>query len=99
MVEINELRAQYVNLYRCMLNYSWDFYTINLLADLEVELYTSFPDISKLNHILSMLRMGISKAYISDKDLQRSFDKIQDTLNSADEVFVKLDKVQEVMQR
>lgn len=99
MVEINELRNNYNDLYRAMLKYSWDFTTINVLADLEVSVYTTFPDVAELERHLSRLWMCISRVALDDEDMKEAYDTFKETLDNDDEIYVKLARVQEVIQQ
>lgn len=97
MVETNEIRRKYNCLYEKLRNYTWDFSTIQVLAELEVSTYTSFPDMLSLRNQLSRLKMCIREMYMEDEELQEAFDDFESTLNNNDDVYMKLDKVREVI--
>lgn len=97
MTDINEIRSKYNYLYETLRNYTWDFSTIQVLADLEVATYTAFPDIDFLKRTSSRLGMCIREIYMYDDDVKEAYDDFESTLNNSDEVYMKLDRVREVI--
>lgn len=99
MVDSLQLQSKYTKLYRTLIRYTWNFNTIQTLADFEVEVYTTFPDMQKLKSKLNQLKMCILPVYFNDEDIQSAYDDLEDTLNSSDETYVKLNRVQEVISK
>lgn len=98
MIDISKVRTCYTKLYKALVCYTWNINTIQTLAELEVLIFTSFPDVRKLKCVLQQLKMCILRAYNSDDEVHEQFDALQDALDS-DEVFVNLGQIQEVISR
>lgn len=99
MIDISKVRSCYTKFYQTLVCYTWNINTIQTLSELEVYIFTSFPDVDKMRSKLRQLKMCIMRAYNSDEDVKKSFDALESTLDNDDEVFVNLGKVQEVIVR
>lgn len=105
MITATELQQSYINLYRQLREYLWPFNIVELIAELEIECYSSFPQVSRLRNLFSRLKREIFSDYISDDDeydtLRNVFDKFDATLTDAKDfhdIYAKLPSVREVTQ-
>lgn len=60
LINTMSLRNHYVDLYRYLRNYIWDYDFIETLAALEAEVYKAFPSMAKLESYLSKMSRVIS---------------------------------------
>ena len=98
MLNSSDIKLAYNELYKVMRNYIWDYNTVVDLANLEVESYTTFPDVDNLKRLYNILFQDILSMYHEDEELRDAFDEYSETLdNSIDGVYTKLSKVNEVI--
>lgn len=98
MITSKQIQAAYVKMYAQLRNYIWGFDTVERLANLEIEVYNSFPDLSKIQSTFNSLFMDIRTAYDEDEELAKAVDAFKKVIESADgEFYLKLDKVQEAI--
>lgn len=98
MISCYDLQNRYVNLYKNLRNYIWDFETVKCIANLEIACYELFPDIRDVRSCLSKLKLRIQDIYKEDKELASSFDALQNIADSDDSTYCKLNQVTEVLQ-
>lgn len=97
MVSCRELQNAYLNMYKELRNYIWGFNIVENLAELEINVYSAFPDVSKLKVQFNNLYLGIKSVLSEDEELRKSVEAFQESLNNIDDdFFFKLSKVQEV---
>lgn len=101
MIAAAMIQQAYIDLYRQIRNYIWDYDTVVKLAELEVAAYMAFPDIDKVRYALDQLKVELnsSDVYAEDEDLQKAVDDFSETLDGADQVFYGLEVPQEVQYR
>ena len=101
MIAAAMIQQAYIDLYRQIRNYIWDYDTVVKLAELEVASYMAFPDIDKVRYALDQLKteLNSSDVYAEDEDLQKAVDDFSETLDGADQVFYGLEVPQEVQYR
>lgn len=101
MIAAAMIQQAYIDLYKQIRNYIWDYDTVVKLAELEVAAYMAFPDIDKVRYALDQLKVELnsSDVYAEDEDLQKAVDDFSDTLDGADQVFYGLEVPQEVQYR
>lgn len=89
---INSVRLQdaYINLYSELRNYIWRFDIIELIADLEVAVFTRFQNLDKVKSILNKLYSEIDNIVEDDEDLKEAFDKFLSILDDANTVYVRI---------
>ena len=87
-------------MYKNLRNYIWGFKTVETLADLEIEIYTTFPNLDKLKNSFNALYIDIKPvlADAEDENLNESVDKFRTLLFSLDDTFYsKINQVREVI--
>lgn len=99
MTSSKQLQNAYVNLYRELRNYIWGFDTVQAIANLEIEVYSAFPDVSKIQSSFNTLCIDIRSVVDEDEDLAEAVESFKDMLSacSDDKFYVKLAQVQEVL--
>lgn len=98
MIAAAMIQQAYIDLYKQIRNYIWDYDTVVKLAELEVAAYMAFPDIDKVRYALDQLKIELnsSDVYAEDEDLQKAVDDFSETLDGADQVFYGLEVPQEI---
>ena len=89
---INSVRLQdaYINLYSELRKYIWRFDIVELIADLEVAVFTRFQNINRVNELITKLYFEIKNLITEDDDLNEAFNKFFDIIQEADTVYVKI---------
>lgn len=93
------LQKSYNKLYTQFRNYVWEFDIIESLADLEVEIYQTFPDMDKVKSKYKKLRQEVSYtgAFQHYEELKEAFDTFEESLDEADELYVNIKSFKEVV--
>lgn len=73
MVSSVDIKRQYVNLYRQLREFLWDFPFVCKLVDLEDESLRRFPDMRKVRSISQELYNMSKSARQESKELQQAF--------------------------
>lgn len=97
MISYAIIQSAYVNLYKQLRRYVWDFSIVELIADLEVACFKAFPDINDIIKKYEKLDRDIRLTIKDDEDLNKELDKFRDTISDESEVYVKLYSVKEVI--
>lgn len=97
MINVSDIQRAYNYLYECIRNYIWGIATVEKLADLEIAVYKTCPDIRDIQWKLSKLRSDTREMEMEDEDLQGAYDAMEELLSSSDIPFARLYQVQEVI--
>lgn len=94
-----DYQTKYDKLYEKMRNYTWDMYTVEQLANLEVEVYNAFVNKSEVMKYINKLRYSVNKVVedYHDNELKASIDELADVASNDDSSFLRLYKIQEVI--
>lgn len=88
----------YVELYKCLREYIWDFDTVCQIADLELACYKTFPSIQEIQSCLNRLRSSVYNVVSEDNDMKDAFDAFRDVLDHTD-TYSDIYRVSEVIQK
>ena len=99
LINIEDLRRLYIDLYVQVRKYIWPFDTVAHLVDVEMECYSAFPDMLKLRTAFGKLRSDVEAAVemSEDKELKDAIDAFQKLIDSDEEFFNLLEAVKEVL--
>jgi len=95
MIGTGDIRNAYNYLYEQIRNYIWGFPVIEKLADVEVGCYSTCPDVLKIRSDFAQLNLLIRDVAKEDEELQKAVDNFSELINSSDEAYAKLLKVDE----
>jgi len=98
MVSNSDIQNAYNKVYAEIRKYIWDFSVVASLTDLEIAIYKTCQDLSDIRTKYKRLRSLISFEIYSDDDLKDAMDYLESLINEND-VYVKLNKVTEVIQQ
>lgn len=93
MVNSTELQVSYNHLYTEMRNYIWSVDTVIALAELEEEVYSAFPNATKLNIKFNEVLGATFEARNKDKELNSAFVEFKNLLTTCDSWYVKLPNI------
>lgn len=97
MTSASRLQNCYISLYKVLRFFIFDFHTVDLISDIEVEVYKAFPDMDRLRNSFNQLRMNMKRDAYDFESLQKAFDKFQKALDETDEIYAKITVVDEVL--
>lgn len=99
MLNCATLQKAYNDLYKQIRNYMWSFQAVEAIADLEIACYKACPDLDEVRRCLNRLLQYMRDVMNDDPDLEKAVNKFQDTLSDETETYMKLNKVNEVIQQ
>jgi hypothetical protein len=99
LIDVEDLRRRYIELYVQVRKYIWPFDTVANLVDVEMECYSAFPDMLALRTAFSKLKSDIEAAVdlSDDKDLKDAIEEFQKLIDRDEDFFNLLEAVKEVM--
>ena len=97
MISSSILQNAYVDMYRQIRNYTWGFRTVENLAELEIAVYTSFPDISEVRTRFNALYLELQDRFEDDEELKSAVNAFKDLIDKDDTFYAKLNSVREVI--
>lgn len=97
MISAAELQNAYIKFYEQMRKYIWMFATVELLAELEVAVYSSFPDIDNIRRLYNSLWPDIRSTSLEDEEFKKAADAFNELIQTSDTFYSKLDRVSEVV--
>lgn len=97
MISSLRIQSAYVDLYKQVRKYIWDFATVEKLADLEVAVYKAFPSMEDVSKCFDKLRSDLKFKEKDDEDLKNACDKFKQVIDSDSETYFKVYQVDEVI--
>ena len=98
MLTSPNLQQAYIEMYKAIREYIWDFRTVETLANLEIETFVAFPNLLKVKQLYSELKLLTNDVAAEDKDLEKSMKKFGDLLEDVNSLYLKPYIVNEVIQ-
>lgn len=83
LMSFNELQNRYIQLYKLLRNYIWEYDIVELIADLEVLTFTAFTDKEELKKALDALERAVrfTDVWKQDEQMQEQFGAFRDALD------------------
>lgn len=97
MISSADIQNFYNDMYKQLRKYIWDFSVVAALADLEIAVYKKFQNMNDIKARFYRLRSQIVDVLPTDEELKDSFDAFEE-LFEEDTIYVKINKVEEVLQ-
>lgn len=95
-ISSQDFRNIYEKFYAQLRNYLWPYKTLKELADVEVDIYSAFIDIDKLQNDLNKLYTSIKDVFKDDPNLEKSYNLLFELANVEEPTFYsRLNMVQE----
>ncbi len=96
MITTNDLQRCYIELYKRLRDYLWPFSVVEIIANLEIAVFCSFPDLSEVNSKFNRLCLEIRECAKEDQEMQDAIDSMRKLLSNESEVYCKIKNVNEV---
>ena len=98
MTSVTDLQIKYVDMDEHLRQYTWDFDTVESLAELEIDVYEAFPDIEKVKADFNKLYSNVKEYIEDDEPLKNTIENFKKELFKKDTTFYfKLNQVKEVL--
>lgn len=97
MISANELQNSYVQLYKQVREYIWPLSTVEHLADLEVSIYSRFPDMEDIRKQFKLLKSCMIDEIREDEELKSALDNFNKLIEDANTFYSSLNQVREVV--
>lgn len=98
MLTSPNLQQAYIDMYKALREYIWEFRTVETLANLEIETFVAFPNLLKVKQLYSELKLLTNEVAAEDKELEKSMKKFGDLLENVNSLYLKPYVVNEVIQ-
>jgi len=98
MLTSPDLQQAYIEMYKALREYIWEFRTVETLANLEIATFAAFPNLLKVKQLYSELKLLTNEVAAEDKGLEKSIKKFGDLLENVDSLYLKPYVVNEVIQ-
>ena len=98
MINCADIQKKYIELYKCVRDYIWEFHVVEALADLEVACFMACPNVSEIKRCLLVFKSLVKDVALEDEDLSKALDSFEDLVSSEEPAYSKLNKVKEVVQ-
>lgn len=85
MISSQDYRNKYEPFYNEMRYYLWPYDVLEILGNLEVEIYTDFPDKDRLLQLFNKLRAQIRETMDEDDELRKAFVNLEKVITSEEE--------------
>lgn len=99
MIDTKELQLKYINLYKQLRRYIWDYPSVRLLANLEISIFDRFPNLDEVYKYASYLKTSADRVTDRDSDVMKAFNDLFDEIESCSDsgMYVTLNQVREVI--
>ena len=91
MISAKQLQNSYNRLYKCLREYIWPSNVVSNIADLEIEVYKTFPDLKEIRNRCNRLKASCFRYVDDDEDMKAEFENFREILESSTELYSKLD--------
>lgn len=92
METAKKLQGAYKKLYTTLREYIWPENVVELIADLEISVYESFPNVAMVKSHFNRLKAACIRLVHDDEELNEKFDYFDQILSNCDDIYVKLQR-------
>lgn len=96
MINSADIQNRYIDIYKCVREYIWDFSVVEDLAELEIAIFKVCPNLIEIRSKLDKLSKDIVDVIREDENMKKSIDNLYDLLNEDSTWYTKLTKMEEV---
>ena len=102
VITSSDIQVRYEQLYKFLMDFLWEFKTVQDLANLELAIFKRFPDKDEMLKRLRDLKLGISYTYneLSEDDeteFKEAVEKLEEAINDYEDPGCELYCVEEVI--
>ena len=100
MHSASEFQILYIKLYTQLRKYIWDYSIVVQIADLEVAVYTAFPELNVVARCFDALRASVSRTdvYREDEELKEAFEEFDEAVETVDNLYLPITTFEEVIE-
>ena len=91
MIAAKQLQRDYRKLYIELRKTIWPFRIVEMIADLEIAVYKTFPDMQEVKQSYAKLKREVLRLIKDDEALDEAFDKLSETIEDGVDIYSKLD--------
>ena len=90
VITSSDIQVKYEQLYHFLMEFLWEFNTVQALADLEIAVFKRFPDKEEMQRCLRELKLSISYTYneLSEDDeeeFKETFEDLEEAIENYEE--------------
>lgn len=102
VITSSDLQVKYEKLYKFLMNFLWEFQTVQALANLEIAVFKRFPDKDEMLSAIKELKRMVSQTYneLSEDDeeqFQKTFEDLESSIEEFEDPGCELYQVEEVI--
>lgn len=102
VITSSDLQVKYEKLYKFLMDFLWEFSTVQALANLELAIFKRFPDRDEMLNCLRQLKVEISSTYneLADDDeeeFKKTFEDLETSIEEFEDPGCELYGVEEVI--
>lgn len=91
MISAKHLQRDYNKLYKELRRIIWPYSVVEMIANLEIAIYKSFPDMEEVKRCYSTLKRACFRYIKDDEELETAFEKLSETIEDGPDIYSKLD--------
>ena len=89
-----ELQNLYVKMYSQLRNYIWGLDTVEKIAEIEMQIYSAFPDCARLQKLFASLYDDVHPMFEEDEELEEAMNAMKNEIQDLEEgFFFNIDRV------
>ena len=90
LITSSDLQIKYEHLYKFLMNFLWEFPTVQSLANLEIAIFKRFPEQEEMLKCLNDLKVEISSTYNElaeddEEEFKKTFDDLEKAIQNYDD--------------
>lgn len=100
VITSSDLQVKYEKLYKFLMDFLWEFQTVQALANLEIAIFKRFPDkdemlncLRELNHMISQTYNELSEA--EEEEFQKTYEDLEKSIEEFEDPGCELYGVEE----
>lgn len=102
VITSSDLQVKYEKLYKFLMDFLWEFQTVQALANLEISIFKRFPDKEEMQKCLRELKLSISSTYNElteddEDEFQKAFENLEKSIDEFENPGCELYGVEEVV--
>lgn len=97
MISARILQNSYQNMYEEVRRYVWDIDTVEVLAELEISIFSAFPNMAKVKKFAHKFESLAHEAMKKDKELSKAVTKLIELVDSESITYHNIYQVREVL--
>lgn len=102
VITSSDLQVKYEKLYKFLMDFLWEFQTVQALANLEISIFKRFPDKDEMQRCLRELKSSIAATYNElteddEEEFQKTFEDLEKSIDEFENPGCELYGVEELV--